>query len=45
MLPVMKTLRFAAMLAAAGIACALALPVAAQSAPASQAQTAPAMKT
>jgi uncharacterized protein YciI len=45
MLPEMKTLRFAVMLAAAGIACALALPVAAQSAPASQAQTAPAMKT
>jgi uncharacterized protein YciI len=45
MLPVMNNLCFAALLSAAGIACALAQPVAAQTAPASQAQTPPAMKT
>jgi len=45
MLPVMNILCFAALLSAAGIACALAQPVAAQTAPASQTQTPPAMKT
>jgi uncharacterized protein YciI len=45
MLPVMNILCFASLLSAAGIACALAQPVAAQTAPASQTQTPPAMKS
>jgi hypothetical protein len=45
MLPVMNTLCFAALLSAAGVACALAQPIAAQTAPASQTQTSSAKKT
>ena len=45
MLPVMNALYFSVLLSAAGIACALAQPVAAQPAPASQTQTLPAKKT
>lgn len=45
MLPVMKKLCFATLLLAAGVACALAHPVAAQSSPSSQAPAPPAMKT
>jgi uncharacterized protein YciI len=45
MLPVMNSLCFATLLSAAGMACALAQPVTAQSAPASQTQTSPAKKT
>jgi uncharacterized protein YciI len=45
MLPVMNNLRFAALLSAAGLACALAQPVAAQTATSSQTPAPPAMKT
>ncbi|MGA3263316.1 MAG: hypothetical protein ABSC47_04640 [Terracidiphilus sp.] len=41
----MNTLCFAALLSAAGVACALAQPIAAQTAPASQTQTSSAKKT
>jgi uncharacterized protein YciI len=45
MLPVMNSLCFAVLLSAAGMACALAQPVTAQPAPASQTQPPPTMRT